>query len=114
MWRRVRVMTTRIKKKRSFSSSTTNGVQLQWVATLTLVSILFWALMATAAHVTLGLALLVMGPTVGIFLGWTQSRVLKSYIPSENWDKWTRYSIAGATLGWFVILVGYFLIIVID
>lgn len=89
------------------------GIQLQWVATITLVGIAYWALMSTAAYLTWGAALLGIGPTLGICLGWTQCWLLKSNIPSENWNKWVRFSSAGAALGWFVILVGYFVINVI-
>jgi hypothetical protein len=88
--------------------------QARWIAANSVMGIICWALIAVASEFTWGLALIAVGPVVGLCMGWTQKTLLSASVPKMTSNRWLGYSISGATWGWFLVIAFYLWIIALD
>ena len=109
------------------SASPLPGIRLwvAWVLLTLAAGIAGWAFASLAALYTMGLAILVLGATVGLFVGTAQWLAAQRYILRSNhfWDildgpplvmvKWPLVSTAGSAAGWIVTAFVYILLVLV-
>src|SRR5262245_53574481 len=87
---------------------------IAWSIATTLGGIGGWFFTLVLTPFTWGGSLIVGGTLWGFGVGWTQRLVLQRHVPQRDWSKWLPLTFVGATGGWILVLVLFFLVILLE